>query len=65
MSMHAGDSNVFVLLLVIPAQAGIPCKLRPKDTTLFMLSAAHDVFVLDSCLRRNDGGGFPAASKSL
>jgi hypothetical protein len=39
---------------VIPANAGIQLNMRPKDTTCFMLSAAHSVFALGSCFRRND-----------
>ncbi len=30
-------------------------KMRPKDTLFFVLSASHNVFALDSGLRRNDG----------
>jgi hypothetical protein len=39
---------------VIPAKAGIQSNMRPKDTTFFMLSAAHSIFALDSGVRRND-----------
>ncbi|HKT29992.1 hypothetical protein [Dyella sp.] len=37
-------------LTVIPAKAGIQLNMRPKDTAFFMLSAAHNVFALDSSL---------------
>jgi hypothetical protein len=46
--------QVCLPLTVIPAKAGIQLNMRPKDTTFFVLSAAHNIFVLGSGLRRND-----------
>ncbi|WP_188793631.1 hypothetical protein [Dyella nitratireducens] len=49
-----GNEQVRSCLTVIPAKAGIQSNMRPKDTTFFLLSAAHIVLALDSGFRRND-----------
>ncbi|GLQ92813.1 hypothetical protein GCM10007901_17640 [Dyella acidisoli] len=43
-------------LTVIPAKAGIQSKYASEGHLKKVLSASHDVFALDSGLRRNDGG---------
>jgi hypothetical protein len=51
--------NVFARLTVIPANAGIQFKHAVRSTRYsIVLSASHDVFVLDSGVRRNDGEGY-------
>jgi hypothetical protein len=40
---------------VIPANAGIQSKYASEGHNIFVLSAAHNVFALDSGVRRNDG----------
>jgi hypothetical protein len=49
-----GFEQVRSHLIVIPANAGIQLNMPPKDTTFFVLSAAHDIFALVSGVRRND-----------
>jgi hypothetical protein len=58
-----GFEQLRTRLIVIPAKAGIQLNMRPKDTIVFMLSATHKVFALDSGLRRNDVR-FDLASRS-
>jgi hypothetical protein len=48
------DGRAQSCLTVIPAKAGIQSKYASEGHNIFMLSAAHNVFALDSGLRRID-----------